>query len=193
MSTPYPGPDPGQPPYPGQGPRQPAYPGPAYEMPPTQPVYGGSPYGAVPLSGGSYQPEIRPVTVTIAGWITIVLSALSVLGGVGAVAGGSALVDYLRENSEQAGLTPSEVRELDDARLGFALLGVALIACALLAIAVAICMLKRQNWARITLIVLAGFTAVAGIVGAFALVVGFLWLIGAVAVIILLFVGGANE
>lgn len=182
MATPYPGQDP-------QQPHQPAYPG---SQPYGTPAYGPPSGYPQPGYGRPYSPDIRPATVTVAAWITIVLSALSVLAGLGAVLGGSALVEYMRDHPDEAGLSAADLRNLDDAKLGFAAAGVVLIFFSLVAIAVAVLVLKRHNWARVTLVVLAGITAVAGLAGTVTALFGALWLIGAIAVIVCLFAGGAN-
>lgn len=179
MSSSYPGPEPGRP-----APHDSAYPGP--------PPYGPTPYGP-PGGPGHYDaPDIRPTTVTIAGWVTIALSALSILAGIGGIAGGSALVDFARTHPAELELSPSEMQNLDSLRIGLVVLSVALIIAAVIAIVVAVLVLRRHGWARIVLVVLSALTVILGLVASINLI-GLPWLVGSIAVIVLLFVGGSNE
>ena len=213
MATPHPGETPNEtqyPKYPGVAPESDPQSGPppnfATGSYPTGPPagYGSQPYGTPnhpvpPPAGGpglpghyGYNPGLRPTTVSVAAWVTIALSALCILCGAIAALGSSALVDYMRENPVEAGLSSSDMQNLDDAELGFVVIGITMVFSGIAAIVVAAFVLKRQNWARITLVVMAGVTVLFGIPGAIMTFIGTLWLLGAIAVIVLLFVGGAN-
>lgn len=170
-------------PYPGAGPSYPGS-GPAYP-------YGGpaQPYGYVP----PYSPDRRPGTVTAAAWITIVLSVLSVLAGIALAIGADALTKLLRENPEDFSLDGSELQSLEDARVAFVAIGIACVAGSLGAIALAVFVLKRHNWARIVLVVLSGITVAIGLLFTIAALIGIFWFVGGIAVIVMLFVGGANQ
>lgn len=172
-----------QQPYPGGGPGYPGN-GPAYP-------YGGP--AQPPGYAAPFSPDQRPGTVTAAAWITIALSVLGALAGVALAIGADALTSFIRENPEDFSLNSSDLQDLENARLGFLAFGIAFVAVSLGAIALAVLVLKRQNWARIVLVVLSGISAVIGLVLTITALIGIFWLVGAVAVIILLFVGGANQ
>lgn len=151
-----------------------------------QPAYG---YG----QPGAVDPDKRPATVTAAAIITIALSALAALGSAGllafAIAQRDALVDQVRREVEQdpnlAGLNPETVFPV--VVVAFA----AVLAWAIGAVLLAVFVLRRSNGARIGLVVSAILSSLGSLVF-FAAVFPLLWTFGAMAVVILLFTGGAG-
>ncbi|MFC6150934.1 MULTISPECIES: hypothetical protein [Mumia] len=202
----------GQPSY-GQSPPQygqPQYGQPSYGQPSYgQPSYGQSQqqygsYGQQPapydpyatgLPQASYpipnDPDARPVTVTIAAWTTIVLSALTALGWVllGAMAG--LVIDEMRKNPADYELSTSDIDAIDDNMAAVYGVVVVCIVVSLAAVALGVLVLRRMGWARIALTVLSAVTIILG----FLLILSFislLWAGAGIAVIVLLFTGGAN-
>ncbi len=194
MSTPTPPPsDPGRPP--GQDPSP--Y-GPQY---PQQPSYGPQQYGGYDSYAGglpqaSYQiprdPDARPVTVTLAAWITIALSTLTAVGWLLIALTLGFVLDEMRKNPSDFDLTASDVQAVQDNRPVVYAMVALFIAAAVLAVVVSIFVLRRQAWARIVLVVMASITLVVGLVLILSFV-SLLWVAAGIAVIVLLFTGGANE
>lgn len=172
----------GQPPAaPAYG-QQPAYGQPAY---PQQPAYGApAGYGA--------DPDKRPGSVTAAGVITIVFAGLSFLLYaiilVALLVASDTVVDEIEASPgfEDVGISA------DDA-LGVmvAFVGVFALWC-LIATILGFLVLRRSNGARITLVVSSAVSALISLVG-IGSGVSALTLIASVAVIVLLFVGGASD
>ncbi|WP_370618511.1 hypothetical protein [Mumia sp. Pv 4-285] len=221
MSTPTPpsSPEPGRPagsdPAPSYG--QPAPGQPSYGQPPQygqpsfgqeQPQYGGQPqygsYGQQPaqydpyaagLPQASYpipnDPDARPVTVTIAAWTAIVMSALTALGWVliGALAG--VIIEEMRQNPGEYDLSASDLDVLDDNMPGVYVAVVLCVLACLAAVALGVLVLRRAGWARIALTVLSGVTILLGFVMILS-VISLLWAAAGIAVVVLLFTGGAN-
>lgn len=152
--------------------------------------YGQQQYGGYAPTG----PRRRPGTVTAAAITTFVLSGLMVLVfGIAmiavAVSGDEIAREFnrgFRESSGMEGFSGSGVATgLVVGLLVFLLWSVIAIVLAALA-------MKGRNWARITLVVssvMAALFSLLAITSLFSVI----WLIGAVAVIVLLFTGGANE
>jgi amino acid transporter len=178
-------PEPSATPY-GQ-PAQPAQP-PAYGAQP----YGQQPYGAV--SYGTSDPDKRPGTVTAASIITIILSALGLVGfGILAVILGVARDDVIDEiNREMEGQPGFEDVTADDLATIMIVIFVVLAIWSLIAIVTAVLALKRQNWARIVTVISAAGTALSSLLGITS-GVSAVTLIAAIGVIVLYFTGGANE
>ena len=168
---------------------------PAGATPPGQYPYGQQPYGGYaphqyggpgygPPGFGRRDPNARPGTVLAAGIVTIVLSGLSLLGALLMLIIGMAMSSI-----------DDEVFEGTDNALQIGAVVVAVwFAWSMAAILLAIFTLRRSRGARIALVVSSGLTIVASLVsiagGGFGSV---LTLLGAIAVIVLLFTGGANE
>jgi hypothetical protein len=170
----------------GQPAQPPAYGQPYGQQPPAQQPYGQQPYG-------TSDPDKRPGTVTAASIITIIFSALSLAGFVilAAVAQVSDdLADEVtREMEGQSGMEDFSTQELLNIVTG---MFVVLAIWSLIALVMAFLAMRRQNWARIVTVVSAAMTALLSLLGIASVVSG-LTLIAAVAVIVLYFVGGANE
>ncbi|GAA1915192.1 hypothetical protein [Nocardioides hwasunensis] len=167
-----------------------------------QPSYGspaGQPYGQQPYGQPSYgqpaygqDPSRRPGTVTAAAWITIVLSALTAglfgLVGLAMIVARDQVITEMQKMPEvrDSGVDP-------EAALGASLAIVGGLAIwAIIAIVLAIFVLRRSNVSRILLVISSAVVVVLGLLG-IASVISAVWLIGAVAVIVLLFVGGAGD
>ena len=145
-------------------------------------LYGGPGYG--PPGFGRRDPNARPGTVLAAGIVTIVLSSLSLLGALLMLIIGIAF----------SSMDESALAGAGDAVTIGALVVAVWFGCSIAAILLAVFTLRRSGGARIALLVSSGLTIVVSLVsilgGGFGSV---LTLFGAIAVIILLFTGGANE
>jgi hypothetical protein len=181
----------GQPPAQQQPPQQP---GPA--QPFGQPAYGapGPAYGA-PQAG----PDKRPATVTAAGVITIVLSALALVGCAFVVFSISvARADIVAEIERQVAADPTLEQQLqgfDAAVLVPIMIGVVIgfAVWALVAIVLAVLAMRRSSVARIALVVSSVFSGLLAILPTFTAVVPVIWVLGSVAVVVCLFAGGAGR
>jgi len=189
--TPAGGPPPPQNPY-GQPPAgqdpygQPAAPAPAYG----QPAYGQQPgYAGAPTGG---DPDKRPGTVTAAGIITIIFSGLSLLLSVlGAVALLVAKDEVLDAIESEPGFEDAGISADTFVDAGVAICVIFALWC-LIALILGFLVLRRSNAARITLVVSSAVTALVSLIG-IGSGVSALTLIAAIAVIVLLFTGGAGD
>ncbi|NYE35995.1 hypothetical protein F4692_001099 [Nocardioides cavernae] len=181
---PYGPPPTGQSPYgqqPGYGQQQPA-------------PYGQQPYGQGYPQAYDQKPGTgrRPGTVTAAAWITIAFSGLvAALFGLALVAMVVARDDFVREIERSP-----EFRDLNvdpESALGatFAFLGF-FILWSLIAVVLAVFVLRRSNVARILLVISSSVVALLSLLG-IASGISLVPLLAAVAVIVLLFVGGAGD
>jgi hypothetical protein len=183
---------PPQQPVQGQPPTQ--QPGPA--QPFGQPAYGapGPAYGAPQAS-----PDKRPGTVTAAGVITIVLSALALVGCAFVIFGISiARDDIVAEIERQVAADPTLEQQLqgfDASVLVPVMIGVVIgfAVWALIAIALAVLAMRRSSVARIALVVSSVLTGLLAILPTFTAVVPVVWVLGSVAVVVCLFAGGASR
>lgn len=204
----------GGPSYPQQGGYPPPYGPPGQgSWPPPQygqqygPQYGpqyGSQYGQPPQGqqyGRPYYPQQygygpgrdgdkRPASVTTAAWITWVLSMLTILGfvmiAVVMVAARSQFLDRLRQDPtfQEMGVPADQVVAALWA------IGTIAVFWSIGAMVLAWFAYRRASWARITLVVSA---VISGLLSLVAFPVGLLNALGAFAVVVLLFVGGAND
>ena len=148
------------------------------------------PYGApyAPSGGG----DSRPGTVTAAGWITIVLSGLSAaLFGIVALlflVARDSIVDEMERvpEFEQANLDPDSVVGV---MVAFMLV---LVIWAMVSLVLGIFVLRRSNVARILLVISSAVVAIGSLLSITS-GLSAVWLIGAIAVIVMLFVGGAGD
>lgn len=151
----------------------------------------GQPYGQQPY-GGPPADDRRPGTVTAAGWITIVLSAI-----VAAIFGftGLALVVARDQVITELERVP-EFRDANidaDAAVGVlvaVMLG--LVAWAIIAIVLAVLVMRRSTVARILLVISCAVTALVSLLSITS-GISLVLLIAAIAVIVLLFTGGAGD
>ena len=171
---------------------------PAYgqQSPYGQPApYGpGSPYGQPGYPGPVG--DKRPGTVTTASVITLIFSGLSALIFllllVSLLVGG----DEIREEVERQVRPEDPTFSVDELNAFLGALGVVsgvLAVWSLIACALAIMVLRRSNGARITLVASSVVTALVSLILAFLIGVSVINLIASVAVIVLLFTGGAND
>lgn len=167
------------------------------------PAYGGQPYGSQPYGqtyGQTYgspaggDPDKRPGTVTAAGALAIVFSTISlVLFGLIVVGIAVARDDVQKAINDELS-KQTDMGEISASDLTNLVLIVMLVCVfwAICGIVLGVLTLKRHNWARIMLVVSSGFTAAFCLLGITSLISG-IPLIAAVATIVLLFTGGANE
>jgi hypothetical protein len=194
QANPYGQPAPQQPPA-----QQP--PGPA--QPFGQPAYGQQPaYGApAPAYGAPAGPpsDKRPGTVTAAAVNTIVLSAVAIVGGVLAVFGILVARDEIvAEVERQIAADPTMEQQLQGFDPSFVVtitIGVVIgfAVWALLAIVLAVLAMRRSSVGRIGLVVSSVLTALLAVLPTFTTIVPVFWLIGSIAVVVLLFTGGASQ
>jgi len=164
---------------------------PGYEQPPPyggqQPAYGQPGYGY-----GGPATDKRPGSVTAAAVITLIFSGLSLLLYafvlIALVVARDEVLDAITQEPDFEDLGISA-----DAAFGaiVAFVCVFLVWC-LIACILAALVLRRSNAARITLVVSSAMTALISLLG-IGSGVSAITLLAAVAVIVLLFVGGAND
>lgn len=119
------------------------------------------------------------------------MSGLTIILGILGIFGSSSWVDYMVDHPSQFELTREEVQNSDDIKIGLIFISALLIFFSIAAIAMAICVLKRQQWARILLTILTGLTILASAIASLVLI-GIPWLVVSIVVVMLLFAGGAN-
>lgn len=154
-----------------------------------------NPYGQPTGYGyGQPAPERRPGTVTAAGVTTIILSALVALLFAFLTAGLLVARDQIateidRELAGQAGL---EGFSADDVTSIGIVVCLVFLVWSVAGIVLAVLAMRRAGWARVLLVVSSAITAVLSLllIGSLISVV---WLIASIAVIVLLFTGGANQ
>ena len=208
------------PPDPHQGSGTPSYPPPSGQpqqpygqQPPPQsqpygqqpygqsPGYGQTPYGqpqsgyVQPYQSAPYSPygasgDRRPGTVTAAGIITLIFSGLALalfaIVGIVVVAAKDEFIDKLREQQELQDISPNDV---------VAVMGVVCLVFAIwciIAMVLAVFTMRRSNGARIGLVVSAALAAVISLLGVSS-GGSVVTLVATIAVIVLLFTGGAND
>ncbi|MCY4728858.1 hypothetical protein NYO98_21450 [Nocardioides sp. STR2] len=178
---------------------------------PTHQPYGQDPYGQQPYaqqSGGppslyGQQPTYgqqpggrRPGTVTAAAWITIVVSGLTAVGlGLMALAF-AGFRDEFVQGFEQEWARSGAGTDVDvdpEQLAGVVVAGFVFLAVwALISVVLAIFVLRRSNVARILLVISSAVVAVLSLIG-IGSGISIVPLVAAVAVIVLLFVGGAGD
>ena len=151
-----------------------------------QSPYGQQPYGQQPAG------DRRPGTVTAAAWITIVFSAITA-----ALFGFTALGLFIAR--DQVITEMERVPEFQDANIDAdAAVGVlvavilGLVVWAIIAIVLAVLVMRRSNVARILLVISSAVVALFSLLGVTS-GVSAVTLVAAIAVIVLLFVGGAGD
>jgi amino acid transporter len=177
----------------GDQPEQP----PTYGQPAQPPAYGQQPYGQQPYGAPSYgsaDPDKRPGTVAAASIITIVFSALSLVGfGVLAIVLAAARDDIIDEiNREMEGQPGFEDISADDLANIMIVIFLLFAIWSLIALVTAVLAMKRQNWARIVTVISAAMTALFSLLSITS-GISAVTLIAAIAVIVLYFTGGAND
>lgn len=149
------------------------------------------PYSTYRVPGANRPPRQRPGTVTGAAVITIVMSSISIVCGIIAIIASTPLVNYMTEHPGNFDLNPQDVENPGNLTFSFIALSVLLVIFAIIAILFAVFVLKRHQWARVILTVLAAVTILCGAVGS-VMIIGAPWLITGIIVVILLYTGGAN-
>ena len=175
----------GQPPY-GQQPygQQPGY---------GQPAYGQQPYG---YQAPAYSPygagsgERRPGTVTAAGVITLIFSGLTLalfaIIGIVVVAAKDEFITRIEDQPGFQDVSPSDVVAV------VAVVCLVFAIWCIIAMVLAVFTMRRSNGARIGLVISSALVAILSLLG---ITSGgsAVTLLAAIAVIVLLFTGGANE
>jgi hypothetical protein len=130
------------------------------------------------------------MTVTVAAWLTWALSAIALLGFVViAFVLIAARDEFMRQLRADPNFEQLDA-PTDQIVAALWLLGAIALIWGVVAMVLAWFAYRRANWARITLVVSAGMTALFSLV---AFPVGLLHTLGSIAVVALLFTGGANE
>ncbi|HET6626716.1 MAG TPA: hypothetical protein VFG63_10020 [Nocardioidaceae bacterium] len=174
-----------------QGPQGQSWPPPAYGQQPQH--YAGYPgYSGYPGYGQPVDPDKRPTTVTIAAWLTWISAALTLFAfGLVVVVMIAARDDFVRAMRSEPEFERLNVDTNDIIAAMWVVSAIIVIWC-LSAIVLAVLAYRRQNWARITLVVSAGFAALFSLLAITSLV-SVITLLTAGATIALLFTGGANQ
>lgn len=163
------------------------------ELPPGQPSQGQAPYGQPYFGARPADQDRRPLTVTVAALVTWVFSGLMLLGLVLSAADIPSMRDEIVSQLEQnPGFQNSNLTVDDVVALIWVMLAVTFV-WAVAALVLAWFAFRRANWARIALVVSAGATAFFTLIGAIQQPVLLVAGAAAVAVIALLFSGGANQ
>ncbi|GAA5155429.1 hypothetical protein GCM10023340_40680 [Nocardioides marinquilinus] len=167
---------------------------PGSESYPPPPQYGGgNPYG------GSGAPTKRPGTVTAAAIITMVFGALTTLGcGILGLtlllADKSDVINDLQDRlGDQSTFDDYSFEDWENVLSAAGIIFLVLAVWALISIALAVGAMRGSNGARIMLIISAGVSIVVSLVGTLIFLFPGLNLIAAIAVIVLLFTGGAGD
>ena len=161
-----------------------------------QPPY---PYSSA-QPGDPYRPSSpvgeRPSTVTFAGWLTIVSSLLTaglmVLGAVAVVAAREPAINAMMENPD----VRDAVGDLQTARrisTGIAGFFVAMAVWAGVSALLGLMVLRRSRVARVLLVISAVLCALLTLLLALATLLPGVWTLACLAVVVLLFVGGAGD
>ncbi|MGH8967346.1 MAG: hypothetical protein ACRDXB_18745 [Actinomycetes bacterium] len=167
-----------------QGGQPPNYPPPAYGQQPQQYAY--SSYGQ------QRDPDKRPTGVTVAAWLTWVFAGLTgLLYGVIVLMLLVAKDPLLEALQREPGIQDLDI-STDNIIAALWAVSAVLIFWCLCAVVLAVFAYRRANWARIALVVSSVFSAILALL-AITTIVSALHLIAAVAVVVLLFTGGANE
>lgn len=170
---------------------QPVYGQPVPPGPGGPPGYGAPGYGA-PGYGMAQQkdPDKRPGTITAAGIITLVLSGLTLLLfaalAIALIVARDDVVDELRGESGLEDFNP------DDLVTFLTIAVLVLVFWCLATMVIAVFAMRRSNVARILLVISSSMAALISLLGITS-ILSAITLIGAVAVIVLLFVGDAGD
>lgn len=159
--------------------------------------YGGPPPYAGQLGGSreeARRPEEsrRPGTVTTAAVITIVTSTLVLLAGIGFVILGALGSETFYDSVREGGRGAYDDFDNDDLEALVLGIGVVLAVWSVAAIVLGVLVLRRSSVARVLLVISAALSLLLSLLAILSLVSA-LTFIAAVAVIVLLFTGGAND
>ena len=154
-----------------------------------QQQYGQQPYGGYPTPSPTDSGK-RPVTVTLAVWLTWIFCGLTLavygIVVIALLAAKDRLLEALRQEPEFQQLDIAT----DDLIAGLWVMSAVVIFWCIAAIVLAVLAFRRSNWARIVLVVSAA-TATMFSLAAFPF--GLLHTLAAGTAVVLLFVGGANR
>ena len=157
-----------------------------------QQPYGSQPYGQQPYGSPVGDAGKRPATVTAAAWISIVFSALTAaLFGViafGLLVARDQVVEEIQKSPDYQDINV----DVDQAYGVAVALMFGIFVWCVIAIVLAVFVLRRSNVARILLTISAAVTAVLSLLG-IAGGIPIVTLIAAIAVLVLLYVGGAGD
>ena len=184
----------GQPAPPAQPYGQPAPPAQPYGQPgwPAQPQ---QPYGQPTYGVMGRDPNARPGTVTAAAIITMILSGLCAVLFFGATAVmGVAKDDFLDAVRDEVRKQDATVTRADLESIYGVIIGVMVVMAiwSVIAFVLAIFVLRRSNVARILLVVSASVACLLSLIGITS-GVSIVTLAGTIAVIVMLFAGGASD
>jgi hypothetical protein len=190
-------PSPQEPPaYPQQPYGQPAQPQPPYGQPPYgQPAYGQPGYGQSAYGVVGRDPDARPGTVTAAAIVTWILTGLTGLLFLGLtiamLAAKSDVLDAMRDevSKSDSSITVADLESIYGVIVAVFLV---IVVWCVIAFVLAVFAFRRSNVARIILVVSSCVTALFSLIG-IGSGVSVVTLVGSVAVVILLFVGGAGD
>jgi hypothetical protein len=177
-----------------------------YGAPPPAPnPYGAAPYAHQPGAGGPLGDGLdmygrplgtdsRPGTVTAAGWITLILSGLTALLYAFITLALLVVKDELLPELDKALADQGTTSEFsaEDAYGIFVAVLVAFAVWSVIVCVLAVFAMRRSNVARILLVISSSVAAVLGVLGIKSLVSA-VWVVACVAVVIMLFTGGAND
>lgn len=165
-----------------------------YGQQPPQNPYGGQP---TPYASSGRDPEKRPGTVTAASIITLVCAGLgAVLFGLATiallVARDTIAEDIRREIESDPAFEGTGMPSGDDLTSIFVVVMLVLLVWCLLACVFAVMAMRRSNVGRILLVVSASISALLSLVAILS-GVSAITLIASIAVVVLLFTGGAGD
>ncbi len=147
-------------------------------------------YAGYPGYPQASDPDKRPTTVTLAAWLTWVFSGLTIAGflliDLVILVAPDQFVDQVRQ---QPGFDQLNISANDIVAALWVVSAVVLF-WSISAVVLAVFAFRRANWARITLAISAGITALFSIA---SFPVGVLHTLAAMAVVVLLFAGGSNQ
>jgi len=141
---------------------------------------------------GVADPSGRPGTVTAAAVLTIVTSALVLLAGLGFVVLGAVGSEAFYDGIRDGGRGAYDDFDNQDLETLVLVIGVVLAVWSAVAIVLGVLVLRRSSVARVLLVISAGLSLVFSLLAILSLISA-LTFIAAVAAIVLLFVGGAND
>lgn len=170
------------------------------EQPYGQQPYGQAPYGQQPYGQAPYgtaypvpvDPDKRPTTVTVGALIAIVASLLTgLLTGLGVVGLLVARNDFLSEVRNNPDFDEANL-DADSLFMAVLVFLVIVVIWSLLGCLLGYWAMRRSQVARVLLVISAGVVALGALVS-IASLVSAVWLLAAVATMVLMFTGGAND
>ena len=151
--------------------------------------------GQTPPSGPAAPvASARPGAVSAASVITIVLSVLSIVGGIMFAAASGPVADYVRDHPETLEDFSASDRQnvLDNLSAALVSLGVVTIIIGVVGLLLGVLVRKPRGWARVLLAIAAVLTLLLSLPFSLSLI-GLPWLIGSIVVLVLLFNGKSSD